>query len=164
MHFMKVLVLDNIRSSYNVGSILRTADAVGVERVICVGTTPYPALPGDTRPGHVAASNSKEIAKTALGAEKSISISYEPNLKESLNALRTEGYTIAALEQAERSINLFDYQPTGKIALILGNEVDGVDLSALENSDIILEIPMKGAKESLNVAVSAGIAMYQLTR
>ena len=130
MHFMKVLVLDNIRSSYNVGSILRTADAVGVERVICVGTTPYPALPGDTRPGHVAASNSKEIAKTALGAEKSISISYEPNLKESLNALRTEGYTIAALE----------------------------------NSDIILEIPMKGAKESLNVAVSAGIAMYQLTR
>ncbi len=158
------LVLDNIRSTYNVGSILRTADAVGVEHVICVGTTPYPALPNDTRPGHVSASNSKEIAKTALGAEKSISISYEHQLRVSLKGLRAKGYIIAALEQAQNSLNLFDYKPTGQIALILGNEVAGVNLSELENTNIILEIPMKGAKESLNVAVAAGIAMYQLTR
>lgn len=159
-----VLVLDNIRSAYNVGSILRTADAVGVKRVICVGTTPYPTVPNDTRPGHVAASNTREIAKTALGAEKSMSISYEPELNECLKALKEAGVTMLALEQATDSINLFDYEPNGQIALILGNEVDGVSPEGLEQADIALEIPMKGAKESLNVAVAAGIAMYQLTQ
>ena len=159
-----ILVLDNLRSAHNVGSILRTADAAGIERVVCVGTTPYPHIPDDARPGHVAARNNKEIAKTALGAEQSVSISYEPGLRASLNTLRDTGYTIAALEQAERSMNLFGYKLTSPIALILGNEVDGVAVSALENTDIILEIPMNGTKESLNVAVAAGIAMYQLTR
>jgi 23S rRNA (guanosine2251-2'-O)-methyltransferase len=159
-----VLVLDNIRSAHNVGSILRTADAAGVERIICIGTTPHPALPDDPRPGHVASRNTAEIAKTALGAERSISISYEPELRTTLKTLRNNGYTIAALEQAEISVNLFDYSPSGPLALILGNEVDGVDLSTLENDDIVLEIPMKGLKESLNVSVAAGIAMYQLIR
>ena len=159
-----ILVLDNLRSAHNVGSIVRTADAVGIECVICVGTTPYPHIPDDARPGHVSARNNKEIAKTALGAEKSVSILYNSNLRETLERLREVGTSILALEQAPTSINLFDYDPTQVVALILGNEVDGIDLSALESIDKILEIPMKGAKESLNVAVAAGIAMYQLTR
>ncbi len=158
-----LLVLDNLRSAHNVGSILRTADAAGVIQVICVGTTPHPALLGDLRPGHVAARNTKEIAKTALGAEESVSISYEPDLRATLKQLRDAGTTILALEQANNSVNLFTYTPTGSVALVLGNEVDGVKLSAIEDTDIILEIPMKGTKESLNVAVAAGIAMYALS-
>jgi 23S rRNA (guanosine2251-2'-O)-methyltransferase len=158
------LVLDNLRSAHNVGSILRTADAAGVIQVICVGTTPHPALLSDQRPGHVAARNTREIAKTALGAEESVSISYEPDLRATLKTLRDAGTTIVALEQDDNSTNLFDYKSAGPIALILGNEVDGVDLDALEDNDIFLEIPMKGTKESLNVAVAAGIAIYQLSR
>lgn len=160
------LILDNLRSAHNVGSILRTADAFGITNVICVGTTPHPALPNDLRPGHVAVSNTREIAKTALGAEKSISVSYEPDLKETLKRLRNENITLLALEQSGKSIALFDFKTRTNTlyGLILGNEVEGVDLSALESSDLILEIPMQGTKESLNVAVAAGIAMYQLAR
>jgi 23S rRNA (guanosine2251-2'-O)-methyltransferase len=158
-----ILILDNLRSAHNVGSILRTADAVGIECVICVGTTPYPHIPDDARPGHVAARNNKEIAKTALGAEKSVSILYKSNLRETLETLREDGTSILALEQAPTSINLFEYIPSEDVALVIGNEVEGVNVTALELTDTILEIPMKGAKESLNVAVAAGIAMYQLT-
>ncbi len=157
-----LLILDSLRSAHNVGSILRTADATGVTHMICAGTTPHPALPGDLRAGHVAARNTREIAKTALGAEKSITISYEPELRVTLEGLKSRGITILALEQAKNSINLFDFKPAGPIALILGNEVDGINALDLELADHILEIPMKGSKESLNVAVAAGIALYQL--
>ena len=161
-----LLVLDNLRSAHNVGSILRTADATGILSVICVGTTPHPALAGDLRPGHVAARNTREIAKTALGAEKSISISYESDLKETLKGLRDQGVIILSLEQSDQSIPLFDFKPAQntRYGLILGNEVDGINLAVLKDTDIILEIPMNGSKESLNVAVAAGIAMYQLNR
>lgn len=160
------LILDNLRSAHNVGSILRTADAVGVTNVVCIGTTPHPALTDDPRPGHVAARNTREIAKTALGAEKSLSISYESDLRATLERLRNHSVVLLALEQSAHSIALFDYATNinSQYALILGNEVEGINLSALQNSDIILEIPMLGSKESLNVSVAAGIAMYHLSR
>lgn len=158
------LILDNLRSTYNVGSILRTANAVGIDHVICVGTTPYPAISNDPRPGHVASRNTREIAKTALGAETSIHISYESELSEVLHKLRESLIQILALEQSDKSMSLFEFKASNssEYALILGNEVNGVNLTALMPSDIILEIPMKGSKESLNVSVAAGIAMYQL--
>jgi 23S rRNA (guanosine2251-2'-O)-methyltransferase len=161
-----ILVLDNLRSSHNVGSILRTADATGISSAVCVGTTPYPAITNDIRPGHIAVKNTRDIAKTALGAEQSISISYEAELKATLKSLRDKGVIILALELSDQAISLFDFHTDSELnyALILGNEVDGINLSELGSNDIILEIPMLGAKESLNVAVSAGIAMYQLTR
>lgn len=163
-HMELTLILHNLRSSYNVGAILRTADAVGVARVIAVGTTPYPELPHDTRPPHVRASNTLAIAKTALGAEKTVALSYEPEIKGSLRILKERGITILALEQAKNSINLFDYSPpAGPLALVVGPEVAGIAPDDLALCDAILEIPMRGDKESLNVSVAAGIALYQLS-
>lgn len=160
---LTTLILDNLRSAHNVGSILRTANAVGISRVICIGTTPYPTLPDDPRPGHVASRNSREIAKTALGAERSISLSYESDLRASLKALRAEGMIIAALELSPIAVDIFDYTAPPELALILGAEVEGISSPTLSECDVVLAIPMRGTKESLNVAVAAGIAMYQLT-
>jgi len=157
------LILHNLRSSHNVGAILRTADAVGVHDVIAVGTTPYPELQNDSRPPHVRSSNTRAIAKSALGAEQSVSISYQPDIKESLKEIKAAGYTILALEQAPGSYDLSSYRrPKGKVALVVGPEVAGIESDVLDLCDVILEIPMSGQKESLNVAVAAGIALYQL--
>lgn len=160
--FPLTLILHDIRSAQNVGSILRTADAAGVERVITCGYTPHPAYPGDPRPPHIADVNTRAIAKTALGAEQTVAHTHYETLGHALADLRHNHYRIAALEQAETAVNLFDFHPTGPLALILGNEVDGVPPAVLAESDIILEIPMVGRKESLNVSVAAGIAIYQL--
>jgi 23S rRNA (guanosine2251-2'-O)-methyltransferase len=156
------VVLNDIRSAGNVGAILRTADACGVETVYICGYTPYPSQPGDTRPPHVADSNTRAIAKTALGAEQTIRIQRYEYLTEVITALRHNHYEIAGLEQAESSSDLFDFHPTGPLALILGNEVDGIAPDTLAGCDHILELPMIGHKESLNVATAAGIALYHL--
>lgn len=157
------LILHNLRSSYNVGAILRTADAVGVSQVIAVGTTPYPELKDDTRPPHVRTSNTKAIAKSALGSERSVTIAYQPNIKNSLSDIKKAGYTLLALEQAKNSQELFSYnRPNGPIALLVGPEVTGIEDDVLALCDVILEIPMHGQKESLNVSVAAGIALYHL--
>lgn len=159
------LVLHNLRSCHNVGAILRTADAVGVVHVIAVGTTPYPEVPGDTRPPHVIRNNTKLIAKTALGAETTVAVSYNTNIKESLNALKNDGVTVVALELAPGAVDLFEYTPpVGPLALVLGPEVTGIPSDDLAVCDAVLAIPMHGTKESLNVSVAAGVAMYQLIR
>ena len=157
-----VLLLPDIRSSQNVGAILRTADAVGVSQVIMSGYTPHPWYLGDPRPPHVADSNTRAIAKTALGAEVTVPFRYFAQTEAAITYLHHNHYKIVGLEQAEGSTSLFDYTPTEPIALILGNEVTGLEAPVLTACDIILELPMQGAKESLNVAVAAGIAMYQL--
>ena len=159
-----ILLLDNIRSTYNVGAILRTADGAGVSAVYMCGLTPYPAIPNDPRPAHVASSNTTAIAKTALGAEQSVPMRHFDTTLEAIVHAKSEGYTIAALEQAPSSVSLLHYLPTTPLALILGPEVEGIDSATLKASDIILEIPMYGGKESLNVSVAAGIAAYQLLR
>ena len=159
-----ILIVDNVRSAHNVGSILRTADAMAIETVYLVGVTPYPLQSNDQRLPHIATKANTMISKTALGAEKSVPTEHldDDQLLNMLSNLKTKGYTIASLEQTEQSQSLNSYQPADLIALIVGNEVDGLPKQLTEFSDICLQIPMLGSKESLNVAVATGIALHHL--
>lgn len=159
-----VLVLNDIRSAHNVGAILRSADAYSVKTVYAVGITPYPTIKNDPRLPHVALRATNHIAKTALGAELSINVWHEVDLAELIKTLKIEKYQIVALEQSKKSIDLRLYKPESKMALIVGNEVNGLSNNILNSVDIILEIPMHGQKESLNVSVATGIALYALSK
>jgi 23S rRNA (guanosine2251-2'-O)-methyltransferase len=158
LHTMHTLILHNIRSVYNVGSIFRTADAVGVSKIILSGYTPAP-LDRFKQPR-------ADLAKVALGAEKNVRWEQAQDLSKIIKHLQHEDFMIVALEQSPRSTPLFDFKaPKNKpIALILGNEVRGVSKQLLAKCDAIVEIPMRGKKESLNVSVAAGIAMFNLMR
>ena len=151
-----ILVLDNIRSILNVGAIFRTADAVGVDEVILVGTTPTPT----DRFGR----DREDLHKTALGAEKTVSWKYLENdqILDFLVSLQKNNFNIVSLEQDNKSINYKEIKKTDKQVLVLGHETEGVSKNILEISNQITEIPMRGSKESLNVSVSAGIMMYHL--
>lgn len=144
-----VVILDNVRSLHNVGAVFRTSDAFLIEKIYLCGITSTPPHP--------------EIHKTALGAEFSVDWSYEPDTLELTKQLHSEGYTIIALEQVHGSISLEELtlDPTRKYALILGNEVKGVQQSVVDQCDICVEIPQYGTKHSLNVSVSGGITIYQ---
>ena len=161
-NFALHLILHDIRSAHNVGAILRTCDAAGVAGVSACGYTPYPLVPSDHRPPHIASSNARAIAKTALGAEKTVPVRHFPDTLSAIAEAKQLGFKIIVLEQSERSLNLYRYTPTGPLALVVGNEVSGVAPGVLAAADTILELPMLGRKESLNVAVSAGIALYHL--
>lgn len=158
------LVVVDVRSAYNVGSLLRTADAIAVELVYLVGITPYPAMPEDKRLPHVIAKANWDIHKTALGAEKSLKITHveKTELRRIFGELKTAGFKIAALEQSPKAEILDSFKPLPAMALVVGNEVKGLDKITLHLSDIHLAIPMLGVKESLNVAVATGIALYHL--
>lgn len=158
------LILDNIRSTHNVGAILRTADATGVSKVICAGITPYPRISGDDRDPVVSGRHTREIAKVALGAEASVKVEHARETTDAIVAARAQGCTIYALEQAPKSLNLLDFKSPAdtQVALVLGNEPHGITDTVLAECDHILELPQRGSKESLNVAVAAGIAMYKL--
>ncbi len=145
-----IVVLDNIRSSYNVGSIFRTADAAGVNKIYLCGITPCPPSP--------------KISKVALGAEKYIDWEKVSLTWRLLEKLKQSGYFIIALEQGSRSRNIFQVKSfrKNKIALVLGPEVKGLSSKILKRTDLQWEIPMQGKKESLNVAVAFGIAIYQI--
>lgn len=149
-----IVILENIRSAHNVGSIFRTADAAGAEEIILVGVTPAPL---DKFGREVS-----EIVKTALGAEKNIPWRSVKTTKPVLSKLKKDGYKIVALEQSEQSkdIRHFNSPKNGKFAVVLGSETEGVSKSALSASDEIIEIPMFGRKESLNVSVAFGIIAY----
>lgn len=149
-----IVVLPDIRSAYNVGSIFRTCDAAGVSKIFLTGFTPRP-LDKFMRPN-------KEIAKTALGAEKSVLWEYEEDVKPLLSRLKKEGFEIIAVEQAPNSVDYKKVKPKPKCAIILGSEVGGLSKSILEKCDIVAEIPMGGMKESLNVSVAAGVALYRM--
>lgn len=153
---MVCLILDNIRSTHNVGAIFRTADAAGVKKIYLTGYTPAP-LDRFGRPV-------PEIEKTALGAEKTIAWEQVENIDDLISRLKKENFKIIAVEQAENSV---DYKTVkigddDKVAFIFGNEVDGLSPETLSQCDIIAEIPMRGAKESLNVSVSAGVALFRM--
>jgi 23S rRNA (guanosine2251-2'-O)-methyltransferase len=158
------LILPDIRSAQNVGAMLRTADAAGVTLVITCGYTPHPRTADDTRPGHVIATTERALAKTALGAEQTVPQRHFTGLEAAVRYLHNHNhnYNVVALEQAEAAASPFDYRPAGATALVVGNEVTGLDAAALALCDTVLELPMLGSKESLNVAVAAGIALYQL--
>lgn len=159
-----VVIAHNIRSTHNVGSFFRTADAFGVTHLYLTGYTPYPSSPNDIRLPHIADKLTAQIHKTALGAEGFVPFSYEESASTLITRLRQEGYRIIALEQAPTSILLPEYQVSSqKIALLLGEEVAGIEQDLLKLADDIIEIPMYGQKESLNVSVAFGITLYQLS-
>lgn len=143
-----VLVLNNIRSLYNVGAIFRTADAANIEKIILIGTTPTP-------PRH-------EISKTALGGEKYIPWEYFKDIHEVISTYDQLGYKICALEQGDNSINPLTNRAEFPLLLIVGNEVTGVEKEVLERCDVLFELPMFGTVKSLNVATATGVALYQL--
>lgn len=157
-----VLVIYNVRSAHNVGSLLRTADGLGIERVYMIGYTPYPSGKNDPRLPHISARVDAQIQKTALGAEKTVDWEHFENLEPMLKQLRSKRFIIAALEQSKNSITLPTYQPPKKIALIVGTETTGLDKEVLKGCDETLEIPMLGKKESLNVASAGAICLYHL--
>ncbi len=156
-----VLIAHNIRSTHNVGSLFRTADGFGVTHIILSGYTPYPTVAGDDRLPHIHEKLTRQIHKTALGAETIVPFTHET--LPPLQRLKNEGYRIVALEQTEGSQRLQDYTPVDKIALLIGEEVSGITPDLLEQCDDFIEIDMVGQKESFNVSVATGIALYALT-
>jgi len=145
------LILDNIRSVHNVGSIFRTAEAFGVMKIYCIGTTPVPI----DRFGQ----KRKDLAKVALGAEDLVSWEYFKTANSLVNKLKKEGFLIVAIEQDEKAVYFKKIKKTNKVAYIFGNEREGVSEKLLKLADQVAEIPMKGKKESLNVSVTAGIIL-----
>lgn len=156
-----IVIAHNIRSTHNIGSIFRTCEGFGVAKIIISGYSPYPKLPDDVRLPHIESKLTNQIHKTALGAEKMVPFIYQeiPDLK----SLKEQGYVIVGLEQDKRSVMLNKYQKPEKIALLLGEEVLGITDDMRNQCDDLIEIPMFGKKESFNVSVATGIALYQLT-
>lgn len=149
-----VVVLDNIRSLHNVGSIFRTADAVGATKIYLCGITPTPLdRLGRVRP---------PFTKVALGSEENVNWEKRASTWRVLDKLKSEGYKIFVIEQDKKSVPYYKVRGNGKIALVLGHEVRGLSESVLSRADKILEIPMSGIKESLNVSVAYGIVAYSL--
>lgn len=147
-----VVVLENIRSAYNVGSVFRTADAFLLQGIYICGYTAHPPH--------------KEIKKTALGAEETMNWKYFKKIDEAIEELRNEGYKIFAVEQAENSYLLqqLKFDQHEKLAVIFGNEVTGVEQSTIAITDGCIEIPQLGMKHSLNIATAAGVVLWELVR
>ena len=148
------VLLHNIRSAHNVGAIFRTADALGVSRIYCSGYTPCPTDRFDRPVGG--------IAKTALGAEKIIPWEYAKRPEQFLRRLRKEMFTVVGLEQDKRAVDYKKYRAPERIVLLVGNEVRGVSKRLRNMCDVLIEIPMRGKKEALNVAVAFGVDLYRL--
>jgi len=150
----KILILPNIRSALNVGAIFRTCDAVGIDKIYLTGYTPRPT----DKFGRI----QKDIEKSALGAEKWVPWEYFENLNILINKLKKNGYQIIALEIDEKSVDYRKIKIQDKVAIIVGEEVNGIDQKILKKCDLIVEIPMKGKKESLNVSVATGVALFRM--
>lgn len=161
-----IVIAHNIRSVQNVGSILRTADCLGVQKVYTSGYTPnleyrtdgsnLPLLP------HVRDKLTRELHRSALGAEETVPFEYVMNINELIDQLKKDGYQVIGLEQNEHSTALPDYYPPVKGVLLLGEEVHGLTPELMAECDQLVEIPMFGTKESYNVAVATGIALYHM--
>ncbi|HTH93102.1 MAG TPA: TrmH family RNA methyltransferase [Candidatus Paceibacterota bacterium] len=152
--YKRILILPDIRSAQNVGSLFRTADACGIQEIYLVGITPAPT-------DKFGRANSA-IAKTALGAEQTIPWKYIATLAPLLTKLKKENVKTIAIEQSDRSIDYKKVKGSKSVAFILGNEVDGLPKKILDRVDIVAEIPMSGKKESLNVSVAGGIALFRI--
>lgn len=151
-----ILILPDIRSAINVGAIFRTADAVGIDKIYLTGWTPRPT----DKFGRI----QKDIAKSALGAETWIPWEYKKTLIPLITTLKKEGYTIVAIEQDKRAFDYRKIKTTDKVVIILGPEVTGLPKKILDKCDLIAEIPMYGKKESLNVSVACGIALFRILK
>lgn len=158
-----IIILDSIRSTHNVGSIIRTSEALGADTIVYGGYTPFPEQENDTRIKHLRDKIHTQIIKTSLGAERYISHQVSKNLLDYISNLKKQGYEIISVEQSKRSIYLADFSSKkNKHAIIFGNEVKGVSLELLEVSDQIVEIEQLGKKESLNVVQAAAIVIYKI--
>lgn len=155
-----IVIAHNIRSTHNVGAIFRTAEGFGISKIILSGYTPYPTLTQDPRLPHISSKLTAQIRKTALGAEAIVPFEYQE--EPDFGSLRQLGFRIVGLEQDKTSVMLSDYRPPEKIALLLGEEVEGIEDSLRKECDDLIEIPMEGQKESFNVSVATGIALYGL--
>jgi 23S rRNA (guanosine2251-2'-O)-methyltransferase len=144
------VLLDNVRSMYNVGSFFRTADAAGIEKLYLSGITAHPPKRG--------------IAKTALGAEQSVAWEYAWDPLPFADRLRLAGHEIAAIETSLHSVDLFDWTPRFPVCLVFGHEVEGIRPELLARADTHIRIPMLGRKHSLNVATAGGVVIYELLR
>lgn len=155
-----VLIAHNVRSIHNVGSLLRSADGFGIDAVYLTGYTPYPQHEDDERLPHIARRATKQLHKTALGAEENKNISHRDDVFSLLSELKNNDYQIAAIEQAKNSVPLPHFKPDKNTALLVGREVEGLEPEVLDEADIVLEIPMHGQKESFNVSIAGSIALY----
>jgi 23S rRNA (guanosine2251-2'-O)-methyltransferase len=144
------VLLDNVRSLYNVGSFFRTADAAGLEKLHLCGITGHPPQ--------------KALAKTALGSEERVPWDYSSDAYETVRALRERGFEIAAIETSVHAVDLFDWAPRFPVCVLFGHEVDGIQPGLLEMCDTHVRIPMLGLKHSLNVATAGGVVIYELLR
>jgi 23S rRNA (guanosine2251-2'-O)-methyltransferase len=151
-----VLILPDIRSAINVGAIFRTADAVGISKIYLTGYTPRPT----DKFGRV----QKDIAKSALGAENFVPWEYSKSVISVINKLKKKGYEIIAIEQDKRAIDYRKIKISDKVVIIMGPEVTGIPKKILDKCDIIAEIPMHGKKESLNVSVACGVALFRILK
>lgn len=156
-----VLIAHDIRSTHNVGSLLRTAECLGVAHVYLTGYTPYPPAINDERLPHIRDKIGQAIDKTALGAAQMIGWSQHNNVEALFGQLRNDGFSIAALEQTPDSTPLPSWRPSAKIAIVLGREVEGIAPDILQFCDMSVEIPQFGTKESLNVVQAAAMCLYQ---
>ncbi len=165
------LVAHDIRSTHNVGAFFRTCDGLGIQEIIFSGYTPYPTFEGDSRLPHFADKITRQIHKTALGAECTVDFKYLETMAHVLEQARKDHAVLVALEQHPHSVtpsecnkHLREKFADRNVYLFLGNEIHGVKDDVLEHMDLIMEIPMSGTKESLNVSVATGIALYSLTQ
>lgn len=150
----RAVILHNVRSVHNVGAIFRTADAIGVSKIYLSGYTPLPM----DRFGR----ERKDLAKTALGAQRSVPWEEAAPIEELLRELRADGYFLVAVEQSPDARDYKRIVPREKTAVVFGNEIEGLSHDVAALCDVVTEIPMRGRKESLNVAVAAGIMLYRL--
>jgi 23S rRNA (guanosine2251-2'-O)-methyltransferase len=153
---MKIAVLDNVRSVYNVGSIFRTANAAGIEKIYLCGITPTPLDKKGRR--------RSDFTKVALGAEDVVAWEFMEKTEECLEVLKKDGTFVIAIEQDERAVDYkkVSIEGKGKIAFVIGAEIDGMKTATLSLCDVVAEIPMLGTKESLNVTIAFGIAIYRI--
>lgn len=165
------LVAHDTRSTHNVGAFFRTCDGLGIDQIYFSGYTPYPTFEGDTRLPHFADKLTRQIHKTALGAESIVDFKRFETIDDVIKQLKIDDTVLIALEQHPSSVTLvecralIDKQFADRpVALFVGNEIRGVEDDILKQMDIIVEIPMHGTKESLNVSVATGIALYELSR
>lgn len=154
MHRDVRILLHNIRSAHNVGAIFRTADALGISRIYLSGFTPCPV----DRFGRPV----KEVAKTALGAERTIPWAYAKTPARFLRTAKQEGFRVVGIEQDERAVDYKKFQAPEKLLILVGSEVKGLSQSLRKQCDVLLEVPMRGRKESLNASVAFGVAAFRI--
>lgn len=164
-----IVLAHNIRSTHNIGAIIRTSEGFGVSKIIFSGYSPFPILKHENfqetgRLPHIAQKINSQIHKTALGSEEIVSFEISKDILKTIQNLKNQGFEIFALEQSKKSIFLKDFMAhkKAKIALLLGEEVEGISKELLDSCDKTIEIPMFGRKESFNVSVATGIALYKI--